>query len=325
VASVTVTTNLVENAGLLRVLLRVRDRNGLAPPTLTNIYGYRGGSLAYWTTFYYCITATNASGETIASQVMSASTTPWYRTLQPRWTQVSGATGYRVYRKTGASGAWGYMVASPGSVTAFTDNGVAVPTTADPPGTGSAVALTASAQWRIKHGFVNEPEDKWIVSDILPMRVGGNVFELVGMDEVRANQYPPRAVPTGYVNPGYVVKAQARLSGNVTGDVDCDGFIILHQHGHYAEAEYSRNPEVSNSQHFRWVFDQTADEQLGGMLVDPATNTPVGQVSTTGALYLLPGENRVFVTALQARNIHDVSSTKFTLAGRYIPRYLEIL
>ncbi len=95
VASVTVTSDLTENSGLLRILPRVRDRNGLAPPTITRITRNWSGSLSSNTTYYYAVTATNASGETIASAVWSASTTSWYRSLAIEWTAVSGATGYR--------------------------------------------------------------------------------------------------------------------------------------------------------------------------------------------------------------------------------------
>lgn len=319
VATVTVTTDLTENSGLLRVLLRVRDRNGLAPPSISYINRFYGGSLPANTTHYYCVTATNASGETVASTVWSASTTSWWRVLQVHWTTVSGATGYRVYRKTGSSGTWGYYAVSGGSISALSDTGSISYTTGDPPSSSSATALNAAAQWRVLHGFANEPEDNWLISDIIPMTIAGNVFELL---DAGVNRYPPRDVPTGYVNPGYVVKLQARLSGNVSGDVDFDGAYFQQYHGSTAEAEYTPG---DNATLYTWIFDQTADEQLAGALADPSTGALVGGVFTTGSLYVMPGDNRVFVTALQASNVHDVSSTKFTLAGRYIPRYLEIL
>ena len=89
-----------------------------AAPTVTNI-GTAGS-----TTYYYWVTATNASGETLLSP--SGVTTTSNATLdgtnynQIDWTAVSGATGYKVYRTTTAtapSGTGSFLVGAPATNT----------------------------------------------------------------------------------------------------------------------------------------------------------------------------------------------------------------
>lgn len=83
-----------------------------------------GGTFAAGT-YFWCVTAQNRNGETIASNQVTA-TLALNGTQGLTWTSVSGATGYRVYRGPGASGTPNTYVATLGAVTAYTDTGTSL-------------------------------------------------------------------------------------------------------------------------------------------------------------------------------------------------------
>jgi hypothetical protein len=80
-----------------------------------------GGSLAT-ATYYYEITATNATGETTASNEKTAAVTGPNGSVALSWSEVSGATGYKVYRGQ-SSGHESILVATinGGATTDFVD------------------------------------------------------------------------------------------------------------------------------------------------------------------------------------------------------------
>jgi fibronectin-binding autotransporter adhesin len=108
---------------------------GLATPVITLGSGTAG------TTYYYVVSATNAAGETVASNSLGTTT----NTVTLNWTQVPGATGYKVYRNTTNSFTAGSLLLSTitnGTTVSFTDSGAVtvagLPTTA-PVGTGLVI------------------------------------------------------------------------------------------------------------------------------------------------------------------------------------------
>lgn len=93
---------------------------GCAAPTgLAAVPSASGGSLSA-TTYYYKATALNGTGETIASNEASATTTGSTGSVALSWTAVTGATSYRIYRGTSAGGESVYFTSSTNS---FTDVG----------------------------------------------------------------------------------------------------------------------------------------------------------------------------------------------------------
>ena len=95
-----------------------------------------GGTLAAGT-YRYVVTATNAVGETTASNEQTVTTTGAVSTVTATWAAVTGATGYRVYRTVagGAAGAESILPSGTlGAVTTFIDTGATVT-----PGTPAAV------------------------------------------------------------------------------------------------------------------------------------------------------------------------------------------
>ena len=109
-----------------------------------------GGSLAQSTTYFYRVTAVNATGETLAStetsQVVGASGTAT-NTVTVNWGAVAGATSYKVYGRT--TGAETLITASVGTVgTTYTDTGSALsgalPAANTTAGTTQIVALNGA-------------------------------------------------------------------------------------------------------------------------------------------------------------------------------------
>jgi hypothetical protein len=83
-----------------------------------------GGTLPSGALFWQ-VTAVNRSGETIASNTVTA--TPGAGGTQVlNWTAVTGATGYRIYRGPGTAGTPNTWVAAAGAVTTYTDTGTAL-------------------------------------------------------------------------------------------------------------------------------------------------------------------------------------------------------
>ena len=95
-----------------------------------------GGTLAA-SAYFYKVTATTASGETVASNEQTITTTGTTSTVTVNWAVVTGATGYKVYRGTGA-GLENRLVSTigAGATVTFTDTGVAG-TAATPPAVNS--------------------------------------------------------------------------------------------------------------------------------------------------------------------------------------------
>ena len=87
-----------------------------------------GGTLAA-ATYFYRVTATGATGETLASTETSQVTTGTTSTVTVNWGSVAGATGYNVYgRTTGAE----LKIATLGNVLTFVDTGSVTPSGALP-------------------------------------------------------------------------------------------------------------------------------------------------------------------------------------------------
>jgi hypothetical protein len=118
--------------------------SGLPPPVnAAFVQADTGGSLVASTTYYYRVSAINATGESLASTETSLATSaaaPGTHSMNVNWNAVSGATGYKVYgRTTGAE----QLIATVGAVTTYLDTGVA-PSGALPAATTTATGLFAA-------------------------------------------------------------------------------------------------------------------------------------------------------------------------------------
>lgn len=100
-----------------------------------------GGTLAAGT-YYYTITATNGSGEAIAGPQIAVVTTGATSSVVLTWTQIPGATGYKIYRRTTATGAAVYQTVA--AVGTFTDTGAAGTGGTEPAPTWNTVSLINS-------------------------------------------------------------------------------------------------------------------------------------------------------------------------------------
>jgi hypothetical protein len=101
-----------------------------------------GGTLAAGT-YFYTVTATNASGESIAGPQVSATTTGATGSVALAWPAVPGATGYRVYRRTTAGGAALYQVIA-SATNSFVDAGAAGTGGTEPAASWQVVSLLNS-------------------------------------------------------------------------------------------------------------------------------------------------------------------------------------
>jgi hypothetical protein len=92
---------------------------------------------------YYAVTALNAQGESLPSEV-SVSSAETNNTVTLSWGAVTGATGYKVYRGNAAGGE--NVMYSPGNVLTFTDVGTGGTAATKPPKTNtSALAAPVAA------------------------------------------------------------------------------------------------------------------------------------------------------------------------------------
>lgn len=139
-------TVAVTAAGFLpsRALRVLSTGSGLPPPVnAAFVQADTGGSLVASTTYYYRVSATNATGESLASTETSLATSaaaPATHTMTVNWLTVTGATGYKVYgRTTGAE----QLIATVGAVLTYLDTGAITPTGALPAATTTATGLFA--------------------------------------------------------------------------------------------------------------------------------------------------------------------------------------
>jgi hypothetical protein len=116
------------------------NNSGLAIPNTPTITTGTSG-----TAFYYVVTATNNQGETMASGSVGLTADTG---ITIAWTQVPGATGYKVYRNTSNSFATGSLLAATitkGSTLSFSDTNIT--TTAGLPPTAPTGTTTTLQGW----------------------------------------------------------------------------------------------------------------------------------------------------------------------------------
>lgn len=309
-ATVSVTANLTENEGWYRLILRVRDNSGIAPPTTAAAYLRTGGTKAS-STNYYKWTAKLGAGETIAGPMVSQTPYWYYDTIRTETGAVTGATSYEVYRRIGSGGTWYHR--NNGTSRSYTDTSDSTTgwTLGDSPDESSA--LSPVAQVRLKYGFTNDADVNLHETPYIAVGSGGQFLDL----DFGLHRLPPRKPPTGYASPGYRVLIEHKQSASATGSVDYDALYFIPYGGVVAEASY---PSRALATKYLWVLDQTNDEQLSAMLVNIADSVPVGTVSATGRLVAQPGANQLFLMARQASDVHAISATTFTAQARVVPR-----
>lgn len=183
-----------------------------APTTATT-----GGTIAASTTYDYIVTATNANGETIGSNVVTGTTgaTTATNTITVSWAAVRHAYGYKIYRGTGATPTFQLVgTITLGSTTSFTDTGAA-PTAVAPPGTntatgaGQAVFLVQQAGNGVTSYTDNGATNPSVNSGFRPPKVYNGTFGAVQV----TGTWTASADATGY----YMYRAAAGAAGNGQG------------------------------------------------------------------------------------------------------------
>jgi fibronectin type 3 domain-containing protein len=101
---------------------------------------YANINLPSGTTYYYKVSAYNSGGESAQSSYVSAVTTPVaptgvsatavsYSSITVSWTRMNGATEYRIYRSTTATGSYSNVGTAAGTATTYTNTGLSASTT----------------------------------------------------------------------------------------------------------------------------------------------------------------------------------------------------
>jgi hypothetical protein len=109
-----------------------------SPPVAQYAKCEPGGQLTPNTTYYYVVTATSNTGESIASNVQAAEASgiPGYNSIALAWSPFLNATGYNVYRSTSATGPFEYLAhVNAGQSSKFLDDGTATPVASQNPPT----------------------------------------------------------------------------------------------------------------------------------------------------------------------------------------------
>ncbi|MGN6724110.1 MAG: hypothetical protein ACTHJM_16000 [Marmoricola sp.] len=146
------------------------------PPTLTlGTTSTTGGTLAA-ATYYWKVTAKSASGETLASNEVTATTTGTTSSQPLSWTAVPGAASYNVYRGTTSGGEnVQYNTAS----TSFTDTGATGSSVSPPTVSNFAAAVTVylslvkaggtlgDGTHRVIHSQTIQPNDTLLLKDFI--------------------------------------------------------------------------------------------------------------------------------------------------------------
>jgi hypothetical protein len=116
-----------------------------------------GGTLAAGT-YFWKITAINASGETVGSNEVTATTTGATSSQPLSWVAITGSTGFKVYRGT-VAGAENVLVTTLGLVTSYTDTG-----SAGTAGTVPSVGSTGSKgnQLKVTATSAPTPHNSWV-------------------------------------------------------------------------------------------------------------------------------------------------------------------
>lgn len=112
-----------------------------APGTVTPAPSTTGGTLATGT-YYYKVTAINASGETQASPEATAAVTGPTGSVVLTWSAITGATSYKIYRGT-VAGAENVYYTSAGAT--YTDTGAAS-SAGSPPSTNTTTSALRTVQ-----------------------------------------------------------------------------------------------------------------------------------------------------------------------------------
>lgn len=208
------------------------DTTGLATPVaVTPTTATTGGTLAA-ATYYYKVTALNATGETPGSNQVSKVTTGSTSTTTTTWGAITGATGYKIYRST-SSGAEHYL-ATVGAVTTYTDTGasttgVVCPTvdTTRGPEIGSLIVSnpTNCEQW-LK--FVAQAGNAGIVWTLPDYSWGDTRFDTVAtkhsvLDATRMIIMPPLILSEHIV----VDTDEMTIAGQVVSDLDTEVYLRM--------------------------------------------------------------------------------------------------
>jgi hypothetical protein len=261
----------------------------MAVPTISGTIPSSGGSLAPTTTYYYQITATNAQGETLGSSTVTGTTASTLKQITVSWSQIAGATGYKIYRNTSNSFISGSLLLTTitnGTTVSYLDTGTAT-TAGLPPTTTTGTGITIQG-WKGQSGNIFSVFSGTAGSNALTINGAGNVAVNSGMF-VQGNYSNTSSLGvlgfTGLATAAYIQNAST-TPGDLL-EFQANGGSIL------AKVDSSGNLQVASS----------LDRQTAGTLTiggTTATAVALGQnTSVTGTLQVNGGAS---ATSFQVLN-----------------------
>ncbi len=184
-----------------------------SPTGLTVAAGTATGTLSNSLTYYYQVTAVDASGgETTPTAVSGGTTTPTTGSINLYWTAVTGAYGYNIYRCSGASCSEVYLttvLTNYSSTNPYVDTGVLTVGSATPPSTTTAYLSTNSLATspEMSVGGYGSPTGQLYVSGEAPTTsIGGynttdQIYDaVVGGDYLYASDSTAQSIETFNIN-----------------------------------------------------------------------------------------------------------------------------
>ena len=271
----------------------------LAPSGLGGAPSTTGGTFAAGT-YYWTVTATTANGETVASNEITATLTGSTSSNVLTWTQVTGATGYKVYRGT-VSGQENKLITTigSGSTVTYTDTGTAG-ATGFPPTTNTATIpapTTLAGTPSTAGGTLAANTYWWVVTATTAAgeTVASNEITatLTGATSSNALTWAADTGATGYnIYRGTAAGGENALAGTSTTNAFTDtGASVFANAIGSGKATLKFQQPTTPQQSFTYTVTQTT----GG------STTPASVLSTTVAAN---GDVTITVQSLTATNVY---------------------
>lgn len=280
-----------------------RNRDLPAPVVSAPTTATTGGTLPASTQYYYVVTATNANGETIASNEVTQTTGSGTstNTISLSWANVLHAYGYKVYRGTTSGGENALLTTiTSGATVTYTDTGTAG-SAATPPGANTATGtglgvlvatVTAGSTGYIDAGLQNGQQN----SGFQPPKVNNSIY---GSATVQAS-WNTVASAVGY-----------NLYRNVPGAVaNQTNMIYWNAASAVTITDNANNTGTKYSPEINWTGSNNISTIGRYILMPNNTATVVDKIGFTCAL--VPGQQYRISIYNQSNSINIYNGTTFT-------------
>lgn len=253
------------------------------------------------TAFYYVITATNAQGETVVSASLGMANA----TSTLNWTQVLGATGYKIYRNTTNSFTAGSLLRTTitnGTTVAFTDTGAAT-TAGLPPTAPTGTTLTLG-------GWSSQSGDLLSTNPGTKIRNNGSVRVFTSGNQANAfqvlNNGSGNIFNVNTTNGGAItINGVTSITSSTSGTNDALSVSNSTSTGNVAVFKDDTTTVLSIADGGATVFKNSSDSISAFQIQNAASSTVFGVDTTTGnvAIGAASSTARLYVQNAVATNV----------------------